>query len=163
MERITENAKISFFGEKYEIKYSQRQFLKPKVVMGKSTITVFPSEDAKRHRTLLIDELRNQASEKIKRKVRYFADKYGFKIKKVAIKDTVSRWGSCSSDRNININWRLALAPTRVMDYVIIHELCHTKEMNHSPRFWALVESCMPDYQVYDHWLRSHGQGIILA
>lgn len=131
--------------------------------MGKSTITVFASEDTKRHRTVLLVDLREQASEKIKRKVRYLAEKHGFKINKIAIKDTVSRWGSCSTDKNININWRLAFAPTRVMEYVIIHELCHTKEMNHSERFWGLVERCMPDYQVYDHWLRSHGHGIILA
>lgn len=163
MDRITENNTITFFGEKFEIRYSQRYFLKPKVVMGKTTITVFPSEEAKRHKPLLMDELRQQASDKIRRKVRYFADKHGFKINKIAIKDTVSRWGSCSSDKNININWRLALAPTSVMDYVIIHELCHTKEMNHSERFWSLVEKCMPDYKVYDFWLRSHGHGIILA
>ncbi len=131
--------------------------------MGKSTITVFASEESKRHKTVLMDQLRDQASEKIKRRVRYLADKFEFKINKVAIKDTVSRWGSCSTDRNININWRLAFAPTSVMDYVIIHELCHTKEMNHSPRFWGLVEKCMPDYKVYDFWLRSHGHGIILA
>lgn len=163
MARITENSQITFFGEKYSIKYSSRRFLKPRVVMGKSTITVFPSEEGKKHKPVLMDELRDMASDKIKRRVRYLADKHGFKINRVAIKDTVSRWGSCSSDNNININWRLAMAPTRVMEYVIIHELCHTKEMNHSSRFWSLVEKCMPDYQVYDYWLRSHGHGIILA
>jgi predicted metal-dependent hydrolase len=68
-----------------------------------------------------------------------------------------SRWGSCSAKKNINLSTRLLFAPDDVQDYVIIHELAHLIELNHSDRFWALVERAMPDYQQKEKWLREHG------
>lgn len=72
---------------------------------------------------------------------------YGFKYGRVAIKDQKSRWGSCSERGNLNFNYRLALVSPRLADYVIVHELCHIAEFNHSPQFWALVERSLPDYR----------------
>lgn len=68
-----------------------------------------------------------------------------------------SRWGSCSSKKRINLSWKLVLAPLEVVDYVIIHELAHTKEMNHGKKFWAIVESIQPDYKIHRKWLRDNG------
>ena len=68
-----------------------------------------------------------------------------------------SRWGSCSSKQNITINWLLVMSPQNIQDYVIVHELCHILEMNHSRRFWALVESILSDYQSSRIWLKEHG------
>jgi predicted metal-dependent hydrolase len=76
---------------------------------------------------------------------------------RIAIKDTRSRWGSCSSKGNLNFSWRLLLAPFAVMDYVVAHEVAHLSELNHSPRFWATVEALCPDYRIHRAWLRSHG------
>lgn len=78
-------------------------------------------------------------------------------IKKISLKYNYSNWGSCSSKGNINLSTRLLLAPERVLDYVIIHELAHLVELNHSARFWQLVKAAMPDYQEQEKWLKAHG------
>ncbi|MGL5435226.1 MAG: M48 family metallopeptidase [Lachnospiraceae bacterium] len=75
----------------------------------------------------------------------------------ITIRDQKTRWGSCSSKGNLNFNWRLVMAPEQVLDYVVVHELAHRREMNHSPRFWQLVAEFMPDYQVCRTWLREYG------
>ena len=77
---------------------------------------------------------------------------------RVRMKDTVTRWGSCSNQGNLNLSSRLLLAPDAVLDAVIIHELAHLVEANHSPRFWAEVERALPNYRQYDAWLREHGR-----
>jgi hypothetical protein len=77
-------------------------------------------------------------------------------IQKVAIKDQRSRWGSCSVRGTISLNWRLIQTPRSVQEYIIIHELMHLREMNHSSRFWAHVAAACPDYLVCEKWLRSH-------
>ncbi len=75
----------------------------------------------------------------------------------ITIRDQKTRWGSCSSKGTLSFSWRLMLAPPRVLDYVVLHEICHLKEMNHSAAFWNLVGSVMPDYKEYRKWLRDHG------
>lgn len=77
-------------------------------------------------------------------------------FKGVRLKNNHSNWGSCSRNGNINLSTRLLFAPQRVIDYVIIHELAHLIEMNHSPRFWRLVETAMPDYKEQEKWLKDH-------
>lgn len=79
------------------------------------------------------------------------------RVKQVRLKYLHSRWGSCSSDSNINLSTRLLFAPESVIDYVIIHELAHLQELNHSPRFWRLVSEAMPDYQLKEKWLKDNG------
>jgi predicted metal-dependent hydrolase len=82
------------------------------------------------------------------------APQIGVRYDRIAIKGQSTRWGSCSSKRNLNFNWRLMMAPPGAVDYVIIHELCHLKELNHSPRFWALVAQHCPDYRRWERWLK---------
>ncbi len=82
---------------------------------------------------------------------------FGYSYGRIAIRDQKSRWGSCSRQGNLNFNWRLLLAPLAVLDYIVIHELAHLKEGNHSPRFWALVAEHCPDYRDRRVWLRQHG------
>ena len=77
----------------------------------------------------------------------YFAEKMGVTPSAIKISNAKTRWGSCSTGKNINFSWRLAMACDRVIDYVIVHELAHLAEMNHSTRFWAIVENILPDYQ----------------
>ena len=78
-------------------------------------------------------------------------------IKAVRLKYNHSNWGSCSTDRNINLSTRLLFAPNPVIDYVIVHELAHLYEMNHSDRFWQIVQSVMPEYQKCEKWLKKNG------
>ena len=79
----------------------------------------------------------------------------------ITVRDQKTRWGSCSAKGNLNFNWRLILAPEPVLDYVVIHELAHRKEMNHSERFWNLVETVMPDYRNQRRWLKDHGDRLM--
>jgi predicted metal-dependent hydrolase len=74
-----------------------------------------------------------------------------------------TRWASCSAAGAMSFNWRLLLAPPAVLDYVVEHEVCHLEVMDHSPRFWALLESRMPDWRVYSRWLRRYGSALTLA
>ncbi len=91
----------------------------------------------------------------------YLASRVGVTYGRITIRAQRTRWGSCSSQGNLNFNCLLMLAPEDVRDYVIIHELCHRKEMNHSPRFWAEVERVMPGYQVQKQWLNDNGNALL--
>jgi len=82
------------------------------------------------------------------------------RIEKVDVKHTISRWGSCSSSRKISFATKLLLLPSNIIDYVIVHELAHLKEMNHSPKFWKHVENVMPDYKIKRKWLQQNGSKI---
>lgn len=77
----------------------------------------------------------------------YFAKRMGVTYNRITIREQKTRWGSCSSAGNLNFNWKLVLMPPELLDYVVVHELAHRKEMNHSPRFWAVVENELPDYR----------------
>ena len=101
---------------------------------------------------------RQAAKEYIPKRVAYYAQLLDVTYATISIRDPKTRWGSCSSKGNLSFSWRLILAPPKVLDYVVVHELCHRKEMNHSPRFWALVESMIPDYKIHRKWLKENGE-----
>lgn len=92
------------------------------------------------------------------RKIEDWSGKMQVAYGRVSIRDQKTRWGSCSSQGNLNFNWRLLMMPEKIMDYVIVHELAHRREMNHSPRFWAIVGSYIPDYQERRLWLKENGR-----
>ena len=80
---------------------------------------------------------------------------------RITVRDQRTRWGSCSAKGNLNFNWRLILAPGEVLDYVVVHELAHRREMNHSKRFWSLVEMVLPDYERRRRWLKENGEALM--
>lgn len=82
----------------------------------------------------------------ISERLDYYSKIHGFRFNRVSIRNQRSRWGSCSIKGNLNFNYRILMLPQHLADYIIIHELCHLKELNHSPRFWNLVAQVMPDY-----------------
>ena len=90
-----------------------------------------------------------------------FAQLLGVTFKKVTVRNQTTLWGSCSSDGNLNFNCLLAAAPAEVQNYVMVHELCHLLEMNHSPAFWANVEQIIPDYKRHRKWLKDNGGSLI--
>ena len=100
---------------------------------------------------------RNLARECITRRASYYAAQLGVTYSSIRIAEQKTRWGSCSSRGTLSFHWRLVLAPPAVMDYVVVHEVCHLIHMDHSPDFWAEVESLMPDYKVYKTWLKKNG------
>lgn len=103
---------------------------------------------------------RAQAQRYLPQRVEELARMHGFKFERVRVKNQKTRWGSCSAKRNINLNLRLMMAPDEAIDYVITHELCHLRELNHSPAFWAHVESCCPDFRIWKSWFKQHGPNL---
>ncbi len=110
----------------------------------------------------LRDQLRRflteQARARIIDRLAHFIPLIGKQPGRVAIRDQKTRWGSCSSEHNLNFNYKLIMAPPMALDYVVVHELCHLYEFNHSPRFWSRVEQFMPDYAVWRDWLKQNGK-----
>ena len=109
-----------------------------------------------------IGQLIEKACEYIPGRVAYYARQLGVRPGKITIRNQRTRWGSCSAKGNLNFNCLLMLAPEEVIDSVVVHELCHLLEMNHSPRFWAQVERVLPDYRSARQWLRRNG-GALMA
>ena len=108
-----------------------------------------------------IKQLANKALEYIPARVAYFAPIVGVDYGRITIRNQRTRWGSCSSKGNLNFNCLLILTPPEVIDYVVVHELCHRREMNHSTRFWNEVEKVLPDYKVAKKWLKENGAGVM--
>ena len=108
-----------------------------------------------------LEELKKEAALLIPERVRWYAARLGISYGRVTIRAQRSRWGSCSSKGNLNFNCLLMLAPREVIDSVIVHELCHLRELNHSPAFWELVYRAMPDYKSRDRWLKEHGRELM--
>ncbi|MCM1264216.1 MAG: M48 family metallopeptidase [Butyrivibrio sp.] len=102
------------------------------------------------------------AREYIPKRVAYYNPMTGGSYNKISIRSQKTRWGSCSSKGTLSFNWRLMLAPPAILDYVVVHELCHLTYMNHSAEFWKLVESVFPNYRVTRKWLREHGNELTL-
>lgn len=105
----------------------------------------------------VLKQLTREAKEQIPPRVAYWAGLIGVSYGTICIRHQKTRWGSCSQKGNLNFNCLLMQMPKEILDYVIVHELCHRKEMNHSPRFWAEVEKIMPDYRWRRTWLKEHG------
>lgn len=106
-------------------------------------------------------QLTDRAAQVIGERVNFFAPLVGVTYGRVTIRHQRTRWGSCSGKGNLNFNCLLLLAPEKVLDYVVVHELCHRKELNHSPAFWAEVKRVLPDYGECRKWLKQNGARLI--
>lgn len=102
------------------------------------------------------------AKEYFPKRVTHFHQFTGGSYNRITIRDQKTRWGSCSARGTLSFNWRLMLAPPAILDYVVVHELCHLTHMNHSAAFWQKVESVYPDYRTARKWLKDHGQELVL-
>ncbi len=126
------------------------------ILLGETILT--ESESAKQ--THIEDQLykwyRTQAGIIIEERVQYYSSVLGEEWGQIRIKDQKSCWGSCSGKRNLNFNWHLVLTPPQILDYVVVHELCHLRQMNHSQAFWREVERILPDYKARRKWLRAN-------
>lgn len=108
-----------------------------------------------------IQQLADAALQDIPQRVRKYAALIGVTVGRITIRNQKTRWGSCSSKGNLNFNCLLMLCPEEVRDYVVVHELCHRKELNHSTRFWNEVARVMPDYAQHRKWLKENGGSLI--
>jgi len=154
---VTGGEKICVEGELLEIRLVQAERCSLRIADGRFCLALKQPEDDAAVRAAIRQTLSKLALARIRERIACFAPEIGVEFGRVAIRDQKSRWGSCSAKRNLNFNWKLIMAPPQVLDYVVIHELCHLIEFNHSRRFWQLVEKQMPEYEVWKKWLRQHG------
>lgn len=122
------------------------------------------NEELQPEERLTTEEIRKLAGEALKyipQRTAYYAPLVKVSYGRITIRNQKSRWGSCSSKGNLNFNCLLMLMPPEVIDYVVVHELCHRLEMNHSERFWKEVERVLPDYKLRKKWLRENGDRIM--
>jgi predicted metal-dependent hydrolase len=95
--------------------------------------------------------------ERLRQRVGYFAPKVGVSVRGLAVRDLGNRWGACSPKGNLSFHWKCLMAPATVIDYIIVHELCHLHHLDHSEAFWNEVDKILPDYPARKEWLRKHG------
>jgi predicted metal-dependent hydrolase len=145
---------ISILGMDYHLIYVNKMNLLP-VEMSGNAIKVYGPEN--KSKQLLITYLKKYILIKITELIKELSEKYHFKYQKIAVKNLKTRWGSCSSSGNLSFNWRIVFAPMNVLEYLVIHEFCHLKEMNHQRKFWDLVAEIKPDYKISLRWLKRHG------
>ena len=136
--------------EKIELQKQRKRIRSQQAALSESKYT--PEQ-----RAGLEKRYRQAAKEYIPKRADYYAQLLGVTYERIRIAEQKTRWGSCSSKGTLSFNWKLMLAPPKVLDYVVVHELCHLIEMNHSPRFWKQVENVIPDYKEYRKWLKENG------
>ncbi len=154
--QLLTNTSVFVFGKEYEIKVGDS--FDGTVKLGTANITLNPVSPGSAHARLLLEKwLITQAREYVLTRVGVLAKKMGVTFADVRFKQQKTRWGSCSSDKNLNFNWKLIHAPKEVIDYVIIHELAHTEHMNHGTRFWEFVAKFDPDHPLHRGWLKRYG------
>lgn len=110
----------------------------------------------------LVNKHKKYARKIFESRVAYFHQFTGGNYTSITIRDQKTRWGSCSGRGTLSFNWRLILAPPEILDYVVVHELCHLTHMNHSKEFWSLVGNVIPDYKIRKKWLKENGHTLRL-
>jgi hypothetical protein len=103
-----------------------------------------------------------KGKERLERRTAFFASKVGVKVRKMEVKELGYRWGSCSSDGSIRFHWKVMMAPPKIIDYIVVHELCHLHRRDHDDAFWNEVDKVMPDYSDRKSWLRENGAALDL-
>lgn len=119
---------------------------------------VFGVQKPQQYTEAEIKRLAEEAKRVIPERVSYYAKQMGVSYGRITIRNQKTRWGSCSQQGNLNFNCRLMKMPAEILDYVVVHELCHRRQMNHSRLFWNEVEKALPDYQVRKLWLKENGR-----
>lgn len=149
--RYEEGEKFLYLGRFYELKITDtKEFLF-------ENNFILPSSKTHKAEKIFTDWYRQRASIIFPERVKFFSDKTGLNYKSVKLSSAKKRWGSCSGKNDLNFTWRLIMAPIEIIDYVVVHELAHTVQKNHSGKFWELVGNILPDFRVRRKWLRENG------
>ncbi|PIZ71648.1 hypothetical protein COY07_04550 [Candidatus Peregrinibacteria bacterium CG_4_10_14_0_2_um_filter_43_11] len=150
-----EGDRFYYLGEPVTLSIEQKPVAKPRVLVRDDQLIVrLFSPQATAIKKAVQAFLKHKAGEVIHDRLEFWNEHYQLEYKRVTFRNQKTRWGSCSRQKNLNFNWRLAMAPIEVIDYVVVHELCHLRQMNHSPRFWALVAQTIPEHKKWRKWLR---------
>ncbi len=152
---------FSYLGRNYRLKVNRGHFKPVKLVQGRLVVTV-PKGKEQPHmiRNALVRWYKYHAELRLQEKTKRYSEIIGVEPSGVGIRSFKSRWGSCSSKGRIDFNWKIIIAPNRMVDYVVVHELCHLKHHDHSSRFWKCVESVVPDCLEVKEWLKVNGRGL---
>jgi predicted metal-dependent hydrolase len=154
---------FSYLARNYRLKINHGSYQPAKLIKGQLVVTVpQDAENSNIIRNAIIRWYRARALERLKEKSNRYATIIGQTPKSVDIKTFKARWGSCSTNGKVLFNWKIMMAPNRIVDYVVVHELCHLLHHNHSPLFWKSVERVMPDYAECKEWLKLNGAGLEL-
>jgi len=151
-----------YFGEVVTLSLIPSSSWKPSIRVRGNLLEIFlhrditKSEGLKAAKKAVEEFYKAKASEVIHDRLQHFNQHYTLAYKRVTFRNQKTRWGSCSSAKNLNFNWRLIMAPIEVIDYVVVHELCHLGQMNHSKKFWALVGETHLDYVNMKKWLKEN-------
>lgn len=150
---------LKILGKDYKIiKVINSEFYKPNATLNEDHILVeVMSDDIELVITALDALLRKEARKLLKKRVAHYQGHFKSKPKEITFKDEKGRWGSCSSERVINFNYRIVMAPIDIVDYLVVHEMCHLAHMNHSKSFWTMVGGIIGDYKERKEWLRFNG------
>lgn len=140
-----------FLGDVYRLAYSDNV----SSIVLKSDRLLLPDQKCNAQK-LIIEWYRDEAQRVFKERTAYYASMIGVKYRSVRISSAARRWGSCGVKGTLNFSWRLIMAPLRVIDSVVVHELVHIEFRNHSKKFWARVRTIMPDYDQQRKWLKEH-------
>lgn len=144
---------IPIFGELHKIEHTESY---NQLFVRSGAGKIFVSCPGSMQKQMITEYLKDLFFSEIKRLVREISKEHRFHVNKIQIKDHKSKWGSCSSKQNLSFNWKLVFAPHHVIRYLVVHELCHLKEMNHSKKFWNLVGRIDPNYSASRSWLRKN-------
>lgn len=162
--KLENGDELCYLGEKriLTVVREERRFVKVKCVADRIILWVPYEADYEMKREQLGRWFKKEAITVFTQKASEYAKMLDVSFNEVHIKDQRSCWGSCSSKKNLNFNWRILMAPEEVCDYVIIHEVCHLVHMDHSPAFWDLVEQLCPEYRKYKKWLKEYTELLYL-
>lgn len=155
---LAPGAEVPYLGLNHAIRHSPAKGPSPVWTEDGAILVCGRIEHAPRR---LIDFFKRQARSLFAARALEYAARLGTRPQRIAVRDTKSRWGSCSREGSLSFCWRLIFAPDFVRDYVVAHEVAHLKEMNHSPRFWAHVRSLAPEMTRARQWLRDHGRHLL--
>ncbi len=144
-----------YLGEEYSLEFVNGN--SKKGIILKNGRFLIHRDDKDNAKSLFIAWYRKTARELILDRLKFYSRQLGVNPTGIKITSALSRYGSCSGKDSLSFSWRLIMAPLQIIDYVIIHEICHIKEKNHGPRFWSLVESIIPDYKQKRRWLKDNG------
>jgi hypothetical protein len=145
-----------YLGERYPLKIQDTNGRKTPLSLSWGTF-ILDEKRTEHAKDLFIKWYKHEAKRLFADRTNYYSNNLGLFPKGIRITSAQFRYGSCSPDNKLSFSWRLIMSPLAVIDYVIVHELMHVKEKNHSERFWGLVEGAMPDYKRHRCWLREHG------
>lgn len=150
--QLEEKNALWYLGKKYTYSFKKGHF---NIVFNKTKVTVYTYSEAAAKRSLKT-QLKKEAKYSIVEAVKRYSSIMALPYNSISIKDQSTRWGSCSSKKNLNFSWRLIMTPPQVLEYVVIHELAHLKHLNHSKNFWLFVEKYDPEYREHRRWLKRH-------